>query len=146
MMLDTDAPVIVEQTFGVSKETLWRAITEVDQMTQWYFDNIEAFEPRLGFMTRFVIENEGRTFPHLWTVTAAEPYKKLSYNWKYEGYAGDAEVTFELIEQEFGVKLRLTHRVLRSFPQDIPEFRQESCLGGWNYFIKERLKQFLDKA
>jgi hypothetical protein len=39
----------------------------------------------------------------------------------------------------------LTVEVLEDFPDDIPEFRRESCIGGWNYFINHRLKEYLDK-
>lgn len=112
-------------------------------MKQWYFENIDAFEPTVGFETRFVIEHEGRIFPHLWKVIAVEPSKKIAYNWKYEGYTGDSVVTFTLVEEENGVKLKLTHKVLKSFPQNIPEFTRESCLDGWNYFIKKRLKNYI---
>lgn len=142
--MNTDKPVVVEQSFPVSKKKLWSAITELDQMTQWFFENIETFKPIIGFKTEFVIENEGRVFPHLWTITEVEPYKKITYNWKYEGYAGDSDLSFELFEEENGTRLKLTHRVLESFPQDIPEFTRESCLGGWNYFIKERLMNYLN--
>jgi uncharacterized protein YndB with AHSA1/START domain len=143
-MTHTEKPVVIEQIFNVSKENLWRAITEVKQMTQWFFENIESFQPKIGFKTRFVVENEGRKFPHLWTIIEIEPCKKITYNWKYEGYEGDSIVTFELIEQENNTKLRLTHQVLENFPQNIPEFKRENCLDGWNYFIKERLTSYLN--
>lgn len=144
-MIESDNPIVVEEIFQVSKEKLWRAITEPNQMKLWFFENIEAFKPKIGFKTKFVIENEGRIFPHVWIIKEAEPFKKITYNWKYEGYSGDSDVTFELIEQENGTRLKLTHQVLKSFPQNIPEFTRESCLGGWNYFIKQRLKDYLNK-
>jgi uncharacterized protein YndB with AHSA1/START domain len=142
-MLISEKPIIVEQTFPVSKEKLWSAITEHQQMTQWFFDNIESFEPKSGFTTKFIIENEGRIFPHLWKVTEVVPFKKITYKWKYEGYAGDSQVTFELREQNNGTQLKLTHLVLESFPQNIPEFSRESCLGGWHYFIKQQLMKYI---
>lgn len=113
-------------------------------MTQWFFENIETFKPEVGFETKFIVENDGRIFPHLWRITEVEPYKMITYNWKYEGYAGDSEVIFELSEQNIGTKLKLTHRVLENFPQNIPEFERESCISGWNYFIKQRLVIYLN--
>jgi uncharacterized protein YndB with AHSA1/START domain len=142
-MKDTDEAIIIEQTFQVSIDQLWNALTELKQMKQWFFENIEAFEPKVGFETRFIVENEGRVFPHLWKITEVEPGRKISYNWKYEGYAGDSFVTFQLSEQGNFSKLTLTHRVTESFPQDIPEFKRESCEEGWNWFIKQRLKAYL---
>jgi uncharacterized protein YndB with AHSA1/START domain len=143
MMKNTDKPIVVEQTFEVPPGELWKAITEVKQMTQWFFDNIEAFEPNVGFTTRFVVEHENRTFPHLWKITEVEPLRKITYNWKYEGYAGDSFVTFELFEEGNNTRLKLTHTLTKDFPQDIPEFARESCIGGWNYFIRQSLKDYL---
>ena len=53
------------------------------------------------------------------------------------------EVTFELFEELNGTLLRLPNLGLDSFPDDLPEFTRESCLGGWTYFIKEKLLSFL---
>jgi hypothetical protein len=42
-------------------------------------------------------------------------------------------------------KLTLTARVVEDFDDSIPEFKRESCVAGWNYFIKERLSDYLEK-
>lgn len=42
-------------------------------------------------------------------------------------------------------KLILTHQVTETFPQNIEEFKRESCTGGWNWFIKKSLKEYLEK-
>jgi uncharacterized protein YndB with AHSA1/START domain len=139
----TDPPIVVEQTFNVATEELWEALTDREQMIQWFFENIEAFEPTVGFQTRFVVENEGRVFPHLWTITVVEPLRKITYNWKYEGYAGDSFVTFEIIKEEKNTRLRLVHTITEDFPKNIPEFTKESCIAGWDYFIRQRLKDYL---
>jgi len=140
----TDPPIVVEHLFQASKEKLWNALTKRDQMVQWFFDNIEAFEPVVGFQTHFTVENEGRVFPHLWKITEVKPLQKITYNWKYEGYPGDSYLTFELTEQGSDTRLTVTHRVIESFPQNIPEFKRESCLGGWHYFIKQRLHDYIN--
>jgi len=144
-MRDTDEAVVVEQTFETSREVVWRAITEIDQMRQWYFENIPSFKPEVGFETQFNVENEGRNFLHIWKVAEVVPMKKIVCNWKYDGYSGDSFVVFELFEQNNLTKLRLTHKVLESFPQDIPEFSRESCVGGWTFFIRKSLKEYLEK-
>lgn len=138
-----DPPVIVEQHFEVPVDALWRAITERDQMVQWFFDNIVAFEARVGFTTQFTIENEGRIFVHRWRIIEVEPLRKIVYNWQYEGYQGDSMVSFELKEQAGGCRVTVTHTVVESFPQSIPEFTRESCLGGWSYFIQQQLASYL---
>ena len=40
-------PIIVEQSFNVSIKTVWNAITEIDQMRQWFFNNIEDFKDKI---------------------------------------------------------------------------------------------------
>ena len=138
-------PIIVEQIYNTSIENVWKAVTEIEQMRQWYFENIPDFRPEVGFSTKFEIINEDRVFPHLWKITRVIPGKLLEYNWKYEGYTGEAVVIFELFEENKFTKLKLTNIVVENFPDNIPEFKRESCERGWNYFICESLKKFLKK-
>ena len=144
-MNNTNTPVIVEQIFNASLVKVWEAITELNQMKQWFFENIEHFETIKGFETQFIVQVENRTFTHLWKLTEVIPFKKITYNWKYKEYEGDSFVTFELFEKNNQVELKLTHKVVAEFPNDIPEFSRESCLDGWNYFIGQRLKDYLNK-
>lgn len=145
-MNTTNETIIVEQTFNASIKTVWEAITEVAQMRKWFFENIKSFKPEVGFKTQFNVQSEGRNFKHLWTLTEVEPLKKIVYNWKYEEYPGNSFVHFELFEQNKKTKLRVTSIVTESFPKDIPEFKSESCKKGWNYFIKNNLKKFIEKS
>ncbi len=144
-MKKNDDPVIVEQSFNTPIEVVWNAITEIDQMRQWYFENIPSFKPEVGFETQFNIKNEDRNFLHLWKVTDVVPLNRITYNWKYEGYPGDSYVGFELFKQHTLTKLRLTHQVQESFPEDIPEFSREMCIAGWTFFIQKSLKKFLER-
>lgn len=144
-MNNIDEPIIVEQVFDNKIQDVWNAITELDKMIQWYFPNIPAFEPIVGFETRFVVQVEDRIYPHVWTVKDVIPNKKISYGWEYEGYPGKAISLFELIEENSQTKLRLTYIVIEKFPEDIPEFTRESGIAGWNYFIGKKLKEYLEK-
>jgi uncharacterized protein YndB with AHSA1/START domain len=144
-MKKTDKPIIVEEVFRSPTKDLWRAITDPDQMKIWFFGNITDFQHEVGFETSFIVENDGRVFPHVWKILEVVPFKKITYNWKYEGFPGDSKLCFEIFEEDDGTKLRLTHDVTEDFPGDIPEFTRESCLGGWNYFIKESLKGHMER-
>lgn len=145
-MRKEDEPIVVEQTFNRSCDKVWKAITEADEMRQWFFDNIPAFKAEAGFETQFTVHNEGRDFLHLWKVTDVVPGKKLEYDWRFEGYAGDGFSRFELFEQADSTKLRLTFQARESFPQDVPEFKRESGVAGWDYFIRTSLKAYLEKV
>lgn len=145
-MRKDEEPIVVEATYAVPVDEVWRAITNLDAMRRWFFPNIPAFEPRVGFETRFDVESGGRVFPHVWRITEVTPGRRITYNWRYEGYAGDSTVTFELflVETGSGVRLRLTHQANEDFPEDIPEFARESGVEGWTFFIRQSLKYFLE--
>lgn len=145
-MKKTEEPIIVEQTFMASVETVWKSITEVHQMRKWYFNNIPSFKPEAGFETRFHVQSQNRKFLHIWKITEEIPLKKIAYRWKYEGYPGDSLAVFELFKQGNSTMLRLTHRVLEDFPEDIPEFSRESGVKGWEFLIQKNLKEFLEKT
>ena len=136
-------PIIVTQHYPKDPTTVWRAITEVDQMTRWFFPDIPEFRAVVGFETKFGVDADGRVFEHVWKVTRVQPESLISYGWRYEGYSGDSQVTFELEETEQGTRLTLTHVGVETFPGDVPEFAREACVGGWNYFLKESLTGYL---
>lgn len=139
-------PVVVEQTFNAPIAAVWKAITDKDQMRQWFFEAMTDFEPECGFETEFSVRCEGRDFPHLWRITEVVPEKRVVYGWRYGGYPGNSTVVWELSEAPNGTKLVLTHAAHETFPQDDPVFSRESCQMGWDYFIRQSLRAFLERV
>lgn len=144
-MKTSEAPVIVEHIFDAPIKKVWSAITDLKEMKFWYFENIDHFKAEIGSQSRFAVRSGERTFTHLWEVCALNPPHKIAYTWKYEEYSGDSIVSFELLEVPEGTKLLLIASVTEDFPDDIPEFKRESCLKGWEYFICYRLAEYLKK-
>jgi uncharacterized protein YndB with AHSA1/START domain len=144
-MTPQSAPIVSEQDFPVSGEIVWKAITDKHLMQQWFFEQITDFEPRPGFETEFSVRCEGKEYLHQWNVTEVIPSQKISYGWKYGGCVGDSTVQWEIQETQDGTKLTLTHVCHEPFPQDDPLMSRESCQAGWNYFLHESLKSFLEK-
>lgn len=142
----TDPPIIVEQTFNVKQEILWKVITEIDHMHKWFFDSIPSFEPVVGFGTSFILSTGEREFDHTWKIIEVVAGSKIVYDWYYPGYEGRAKVIFELSEEGNATKLVLTNITTEDWQQDIPEFKRESAVGGWNYFIKQSLKNYVDET
>ena len=70
------ARLIIEESFKARVETVWKAITDKDQMRQWYFEMLESFRPEVGFKTQFNVEHGGKNYLHLWEVTEACPGEK----------------------------------------------------------------------
>ena len=137
--------IILSQEFDVPINDLWLAITERDQMIKWYFDMIPDFKALVGFKTKFTVHHNNLNYIHLWEVTEVVPDKRIIYNWKYEGYSGDSYVEWNL--KSVGEKTHLTfsHHILESFPENNSDFSEESCRKGWEYFIQNRLKEYLKK-
>lgn len=144
-MKTTDDPIIVEQNFNNSHEEIWNAITNPEEMIKWYFDNIPAFKAEVGFFTEFNVKSEERNFLHKWKVTEVIANEKNVYNWTYENYKGSADMYFEIFKNGDSTKLQIKVIVLEDFNNDIPEFKRESCIAGWEYFIKEQLKGYLEE-
>jgi uncharacterized protein YndB with AHSA1/START domain len=137
-------PLIVERTFNAPVQKVWKAITEADSMRQWYFD-IQSFKPEVGFAFQFTSDMEGRPYIHECEVTEAIPYKKISYSWSYKGFAGVTSVSFELFDEEGKTRLVLTHAGLHNFPANVPDLERRHFVQGWNYFLDERLKAFVEE-
>jgi len=144
-MKTSDPPIIITHLFDRTVDEVWAAITRQDQLVQWFFEEIPDFKAEVGFITQFNIKAPSRDFMHLWEITEMIPQKRIVTNWKYEGFKGDSFVIFELEEVAHQTQLTLTTKVVEDFDDAIPEFRYESGLAGWNYFIKERLHSYLNK-
>ena len=137
-------PIVVEQQFNKPIKPVWAAITEPEQMVRWFFHSIPDFKPEVGFETSFDVDSGNRIFRHLWKIIEADSPSRITYHWSYKDINGAGTVIFELFENENGTLLRVTNEGLNTFPNDIPEFSRDSCIGGWEYFIKDRLKNYLN--
>ncbi len=113
-------------------------------MKKWFFEDIGTFKAEVGFKTQFNVEANGKNYLHIWQITEVQDHTKLTYNWKYGGYAGNSYVCWELSTVNNLTKLKLTHYGIETFPKDNPDFEREACLEGWKYFICQRLKAFLE--
>ena len=85
---DVTEPIIVERTFNAPVARVWTALTDVNEMRQWYFD-LKEFKSEIGFEFEFVVEHEGNAYHHLCKVTEVIPQKKIAYTWRYKGDPGE---------------------------------------------------------
>jgi uncharacterized protein YndB with AHSA1/START domain len=136
--------VVIERTFNAPVEKVWKTLTDVDEMREWYFD-LKEFGPKVGFEFEFVVEHERMTYHHLCKVTEVIPQKKIAYTWRYKGHEGDSLVTFQLSADGDKTRLKLTHEGLETFPKT-PAFARENFLKGWTEIIGSELKQFVEKG
>ena len=137
-------PFTIERTFNATVEKVWKALTDRDQMKQWYFDLAE-FKPEPGFKFQFTGEGkQGEKYLHLCEVTEVIPKRKLSYTWRYDGREGNSLVSFELFPEGDKTRVKLTHEGLETFSKNGPDFAKESFAEGWTYIMGKSLKEFLE--
>ena len=140
--VDSTDAVVVERTLNAPIGQVWSALTNVDQMRQWYFD-LKEFKPQVGFGFEFVVEHEGTTYHHLCKVTEVVPRKKITYTWRYKGEPGDSLVTFELFADKDKTRVKLIHTGIETFPKT-PAYARKKFATGWTAIISSELKQFVE--
>ncbi|RPD39960.1 SRPBCC family protein [Chitinophaga barathri] len=136
--------LVIERTYRAPVEKVWEALTNKEQMKEWYFD-VSDFKPEPGFRFHFTGENEGIVFRHECVVVEARKPEKLSYTWRYDGYTGESLVTFELFKAEQdSTRLKLTHSGTDTFTH--PDFDKADFTTGWNAILGDSLRNFLEKG
>ncbi len=136
--------LIIERIYDAPIEKVWQAITNKDEMKDWYFE-VADFQPEVGFEFQFYGENDGRKYLHKCRVVEAEPITKIAYTWRYDGYMGESLVTFELFSEEKNkTRLKLTHSDLDSFPASNPDFAPSNFNQGWNNILGDSLRNFVE--
>lgn len=139
-------PVVVARTFNASIETVWKALTNPEEIKRWSFE-MKEFKPEVGFEFRFDAEKDGVKYIRRCRVTEAIRGKKLAYSWRYEGYEGNSLVTIELFADRDKTGLKLTHEGLEAFlPEKNPDFARGNFVKGWTQIIGSSLKEFVEKA
>ena len=142
--MEQEEAVVVERTLNAPIARVWKALTDANQMRQWYFD-LKEFQPQVGFEFEFVVEHEGNRYHHLCQVTDVVPQKKIAYSWRYKGEPGDSLVTFELFAEGNKTRVKVTHTGIETFPRT-PAYARKNFENGWTAIIGAELKQFVEKS
>lgn len=139
-------PVVIERVYKAPVNRVWGALTEVEKMREWYFPMLAEFKPEVGFETSFDVHHNEKVFPHIWKITEVILNKKISYEWKFDGYPGNSLVSFELFEENGNTRIICTHSGLETFEGDInPELERQNFVDGWTHFIGTALKDYVEK-
>ncbi len=137
-------PLTVEKELNAPIEKVWNALTDKDEMKQWYF-TLDDFKAEEGFQFSFPgIGNTGEKYMHRCTVYEVNPPYKLQYSWAYDDIPGFSLVEFNLaLSGDHHTILTLHHFGLETFPQDRADFARSSFNGGWNELVGKLLPQYL---
>lgn len=138
-------PFVIERIYNAPVEKVWKAITDKNDMKQWYFD-LSDFKAKPGFEFSFEGGPPERSYVHRCKVIEVIEKKKLSYSWSYDGSVGESTVTFELFAEGNKTRLKLTHAGIETFiPNNNPDFDTKNFIAGWNDIIGKLLKDFVEK-
>jgi uncharacterized protein YndB with AHSA1/START domain len=134
-----------ERTYNAPVGKVWQAITNKAQMKEWYFD-VDGFKPEVGNVFTFSGgPPDGEQFLHICEILEIVPDKKLSHSWRYDGYAGNSILTWELFDEGGKTRVKLTHTGLDTFPADKPDFVINNFNEGWTHILGISLKDYLEK-
>jgi uncharacterized protein YndB with AHSA1/START domain len=124
-------PIIVEKVVNAPVARVWKAITDHQQMKEWYF-KMPAFEAKKGFEFTFEGGTKDQKFTHVCKITEVIENKKLS------------TVTWELTDMGGKTKVKLTHTGLETFPP-IEAFARKNFEAGWNSIVGDLLPKYTEK-
>lgn len=139
-------PIVKEVLLDATPAKAWKALTDKNEMKQWYFD-LKEFKAIPGFEFEFEGGPEDRVYIHQCKIVEVIPLEKLSYTWKYKGYEGGSLVTFELFEEGERTRLKLTHEGLESFGvNNNTDFDKNNFDAGWSHIIGTSINDYINKT
>jgi uncharacterized protein YndB with AHSA1/START domain len=140
-----EQPFVIERMLNAPVDKVWKAISDGKEMQKWYF-NLPDFRAEVGYEFQFNGGPPEKQYLHLCKVTEAVKEKRLSYTWRYDGYPGNSEVTFELFPEGNKTRIKLTHKGLESFAvSKNPHLDKKNFEAGWTDIIGRMLPEFLAK-
>jgi len=98
--------IILEHTYSVPAEQVWEAITGPDYMNDPDYINHPDQTNHPDLMNQLHLPND------IWKVTEIVPGKRISYEWRYQGFPGNSRITFELVPDADGTRITITHTCL----------------------------------
>jgi len=140
-----------EVVISASRERVYAALTEADQLSQWFPDAVEG-EIKPGERPVFDFGEYGR---HSAYVVATDPYSYVAYRWipgsvhVPQGFIGDVLTQpntlceFHLDEVDGGTRVRLVESGFASLPEEFYAKSIEDNNGGWDVMVY-RLKTYAE--
>ena len=77
-------PIVLERTYNATADKVWKAITDAEQMKQWYFD-LPGFKAEVGYKFQFWGGDDAKQYLHLCDLPEIVEGRNLSHRRRYEG-------------------------------------------------------------
>lgn len=125
-------------------DKVWNAITNKEQMKNWYFD-VPDFEPKIGNNFSFYGGDENEEYHHFCEIVDLIPNEKLKHSWAYPEISKEKTlVKWELKPENEGTIVTLTHKGLEAFEHLGENFKIHSFRKGWEDIVGKSLKEFVE--
>lgn len=137
-----------EITVKAPKERVYKAITDPEQITQWFPDEVEG-SLEVGQQAIFTFNGHGKSSM---LVVNARPFDYFAYRW-IPGGANIVDdlmavqttlVEFHLTELDTGTRVTVTESGFASLPTEMAEKSFNENSGGWDYMMS-RLEKVLSQ-
>ena len=134
--------VTTSKFIKVPATKIWQAITDKNQMKEWYFE-IPDFELKIGAVFNFFEPGGRNEYHHRCIVKEIVPEKKFSHTWTHPNHSkGESMLSWLLNEKDNGTEVTLMHDGLENFADAGPAFAPENYQMGWEGLLNA-LKNFL---
>lgn len=139
--------IVIEKNYAVPIATVWNAITNKDEMKQWYFNFGDDFKLEVAATFEWTATSPDCVdWLHKGTMLEIVPLQKLAHSWFYPGYSGSSVVSWELSEIDAAnTKLALTHKFIEPFDEKTEALHRKSFVEGWTYIINNSLAEHIAK-
>lgn len=136
--------VIAQSFIKASPEKIWRALTNTDEMKNWYFD-IPDFKLELHHEFNFYEPGGENKFHHQCKITEIIPLQKFQHTWTYPDFSKlQTLVTWDVKSVGNETHLTLTHSGLENFSDLGDDFSIQNFKQGWESIINNSLKPYLE--
>lgn len=141
----SDLSISIEEIYAAPISTLWRAITDKEEMKQWYFD-IKDFVLQKDTVFNFYESGGKNLYHHRCVILEIVPNKKLQYTWTHPSHSkGSSILTWILDTTDNGTKVTLIHEGVENLMDGGDAFKKENYLIGWTEILGTSLKNFVEK-
>lgn len=138
VMQETET-VVVERVINASPETLWGFWTESAKISAWLSQDAEL-DPRPGGIAKLIMGGNAHKDGEVVTpgeFLVVEPHSHLEFTWGFDDERigvppGSSVVAVDLIAQETGTLVRVTHTGLAAGRDDSPYSERK----GWKTMLE----------
>jgi uncharacterized protein YndB with AHSA1/START domain len=137
-------PLSVERSIWIKapRQRVWQAITDSQQLQQWWGDYWEITRLEVGATVKFGEADD----PMLATIDVLDPPRQFSILWPPQPQYHSIQIftTFVLADEKDGTRVTVTETGFEALPDDIRQTRFDQTAKGYTQVL-EALKGLLER-